>query len=73
MITLMVNDFIEDVTEGACHLAKMRNSKQVEIHDLALYLSILFDYTFICVEKNWDVDVEGYSILTTNSDNTACV
>ena len=62
MIIMMVNNFISDVTDGSCRLADMRGSKRVDLTDLALYL-----------KKNWDIDVEGYSIATTNSDRTVSV
>ncbi|KAK8832057.1 hypothetical protein WA577_005153, partial [Blastocystis sp. JDR] len=58
MIILMANDFILDVTKGSTRIAECRQSKNVELLDLAVYL-----------KKNWDIDVDGYSITTTNSDN----
>ena len=39
MIILMVNDFILDVTKGSTRIAECRQSKNVELLDLAVYLS----------------------------------
>lgn len=66
----MVNDFISDVSEGSCRIATMRDGRSVEMRDVALYLSSLLICNAYCIEKNWDIDVEGYGIGTTNSDRT---
>ena len=66
MIMMMANDFLMDVTDGSCSIADMRGSNYVEMKDLALYLSSYFESDSF-VEKNWDIDIEGYSISTTNS------
>ena len=39
MVILMANDFIMDVTKGASRIAECRRSKNVELLDLAVYLS----------------------------------
>lgn len=66
MIMMMANYFLMDVTDGSCSIADMRGSNSVEMKDLALYLSSSLGGSSF-VEKNWDIDIEGYSISTTNS------
>ena len=39
MINTMVNNFVTDVIDGSCRLAHMRNSNEVDVQDLSLYLS----------------------------------
>eukprot|EP00281_Chroomonas_sp_CCMP1168_P028311 CAMPEP_0206248448 /NCGR_PEP_ID=MMETSP0047_2-20121206/20377_1 /ASSEMBLY_ACC=CAM_ASM_000192 /TAXON_ID=195065 /ORGANISM="Chroomonas mesostigmatica_cf, Strain CCMP1168" /LENGTH=153 /DNA_ID=CAMNT_0053674097 /DNA_START=33 /DNA_END=491 /DNA_ORIENTATION=+ len=46
----IAEDFVENVTNFACLLAKHRNSSTLEVQDLRLHL-----------EKNWGIKVPGYS------------
>ena len=66
MIMTIANDFLTEVTDGSCLIAEMRGSSYVEMKDLALYLSSCLGRGSF-VEKSWDIDIEGYSISTTNS------
>jgi transcription initiation factor TFIID subunit 12 len=44
-----IDEFVDSVTEYACHLAKHRKSRTLEARDVQLYL-----------EKNWNIRVPGY-------------
>jgi histone H3/H4 len=51
----LADQFVEEVTQVSCKLAKHRGGEQLEPRDLKL-----------CLEKNWDIRVPGYALLSDN-------
>ena len=65
---IIAEEFIDNVTNFACTLAKHHGSNTLETKDLQLYLGLsLITYTIsinwrlVFTEKNWNIRVPGFS------------
>ena len=56
LLEALSSDFASDVFEGALRIAKMRDSQEISIFDVTLYLRNHY-FSSLLVEKAYDIDI----------------